>query len=70
MDSSYVFDCRLSGVVTFSVTKHPMNCYFVESVTRIHNQPGELGQLQVSCSATNAYVNQQDNVKCKYTFGF
>ena len=35
----------------------------MESVTRIHNKPEELGQLQVSCSATNAYVNQQDNVK-------
>ena len=27
-------------------------------------------QLQVICSAINAYVNEQDIVKCKYAFGF
>ena len=37
----------------------PTNCYIVESVTRIYNKPGEFGQLQVSCSTTNNYVNWQ-----------
>ena len=36
------------------------SCYIVESVTRIYNKPGEFGQLQVSCSTTNNYVNRQD----------
>ena len=39
-----------------------------ESTIKVSN--GEFGQLQVSCSTTNNYVNWQDVVKSKYTLVF
>ena len=37
INSSNVFHCRLSGVVTFSVIKHPTNCYIVESTINLES---------------------------------